>query len=425
MPSVRITKLVKTVNSITNNMYMIDAFTSMFRLRFTNERTYHPLPDYVTRKFISSSEADAVPEAKSESEASCSEQLELLECRAGTPDDGPGSDDNNERPPILFLHGGFGHASVWLPFMTYLHQHGQRSPTTAQTTYALSLRSHGASFSIPFLRMVYATPLSSFTHDIQAAISHVIRRHNGQPPILVAHSSSGGLVQSLLSRGVVRTPALVLIDAVPHFGNLGVYYNWMKHDPWFGLRMYGAHLCHPISPLSSESLVRAVFFGDRARDEKAANAEWERNDVDVEEFMRWMPKYESLIWPLQMMGSFWGWLMGRPRWLDVKSVISRVDGIRGSDRLCVMVGSKDVLMDVEMCRKATEEYRRGFVESELEKKIERIAGHELENGETAGADTESKNGVRFVVVHGAGHHIQNDVQWKVAAEALRRFVIQV
>jgi hypothetical protein len=75
------------------------------------------------------------------------------------------------------------------------------------------------------------------------------------------------------------------------------------------------------------------------------------------EFDRWMPEYESLRWPIEMM---------KKGWINVQSVVRSITGWDGG-----MGGEASVSM---------------------------------------------------VVVKGAGHHVQNDVQAERAAEVLRMFM---
>jgi hypothetical protein len=139
-----------------------------------------------------------------------------------------------------------------------------------------------------------------------------------------------------------------------------------------------------------------------------------------------MPAYETMMWPMAMMGSFRQWLKGSPSWLDVKQIVNHISGSSEAsveDRVCVMVGSKDVLMDVGMARRQVAEYREALVQ--------RVDVPEAESGneqqpqkETSieGVTVESAGAVRLVVVDGAGHHVQNDLQREAGAEALLQFL---
>ncbi|RDB20929.1 hypothetical protein Hypma_011951 [Hypsizygus marmoreus] len=68
---------------------------------------------------------------------------------------------------LLFQHGGFGSAPVWIPFMIYFSQaHGH-------PCYAVSLRGHGASWYPGYLTMVFATGRASMAQDLEHALSWV------------------------------------------------------------------------------------------------------------------------------------------------------------------------------------------------------------------------------------------------------------
>lgn len=87
-----------------------------------------------------------------------------------------------------------------------------------------------------------------------------------------------------------------------------------------------------------------------------------------------------------------------------------------------MVGSKDVLMDLGMARKQVAEYRTAL-EKAAGQNFDRISSQRPK--EVEGAAVESAGGARLVIVDGAGHHLQNDLQRDVGAEALLDFVRQV
>lgn len=54
---------------------------------------------------------------------------------------------------------------------------------------------------------------------------------------------------------------------------------------------------------------------------------------------------------MRMMGSFYGWLMGRPHCLEVRQILAAISSASGGrDGVCVMVRSSDVLMDVGMAK---------------------------------------------------------------------------
>lgn len=174
---------------------MLDAIYSLFTLRWRQKPQIRPLPSHITRTLVPSPSGD----------------LELLECAPPQPDP--------EVPPIFFLHGGYGSAGVWIEWMTYLHEAGYKG-----TTYAYSARNHGASYSVPYFRMVYQTPFEEIVSDFRKCLDFATKsqRANGHNEdfILVGHSSGGGVSQYALSKGLVRCRALCLVGAIPHFGAL-------------------------------------------------------------------------------------------------------------------------------------------------------------------------------------------------------------
>lgn len=150
-------------------------------------RTPYPIPSSITRSFIS---------------AGSNKELEILTAQSSSP---------SAKHPIFFLHGGFGGAFVWVEWMTFFQQHGY-------TCYAISLRGHGESWVPGFWRMTWGTGLAEFAQDVQLAWDETIRREDGRLPILVGHSSGGGLAQYVLSERLIKPEALVLCGSIPGFG---------------------------------------------------------------------------------------------------------------------------------------------------------------------------------------------------------------
>ena len=204
-------------------------------------------------------------------------------------------------------------------------------------------------------------------------------------PVLIGHSSGGGLAQYMLDKGLIRTSALVLCASVPGYGSMGVYWKWFKNDPWFLLRSY-AHLMHPRSPLSSTPLVHRAFFPP-AYPEK-----------DVREFECWMPPWESMWWPLYMMRSF----VSFPR------IGQNITGWNRGCRICVVAGTQDKLMGVVLMEKLAGCFRTAVKKNVVNKKIE--------------IPEDVEEGVKFVIVKGAGHHLQNNLFWEDSTRQLLEFL---
>ena len=178
------------------------------------------------------------------------------------------------------------------------------------------------------------------------------------------------------------------------------------------LRNY-AHFCHPNSGLNTDRLVHNAFFGHEYPISK------------VSEFRKWMSNYECMWWPMSMAGS--GWSLKSRTWLRPVDILRNVvDWTGDEDKVVVMVGTEDRMMGGTE-RRMVEEFQAGIRTLQAERKIGTSV--ELEKKVVEKADryvTEERlGGVRLVEVLNAGHHTQNDVQWREACEALRRFAEQV
>jgi len=182
--------------------------------------------------------------------------------------------------------------------------------------------------------------------------------------------------------------------------------NGFKLDPWFAPRFFIRDLWHPRSPLSSTTLVHRVFFCPSFPREK------------VREFERFMPDYESLTWPLGMMLPF----------VKINNVLMNILGwTQDQQRLLVLTGSRDTIMSVKQMRQMALQYRQALVSLIGERLV-----IEKENAKAEDASEEdclvgvesSASGVRFAVVEGSGHHLQNDLQWENAANQVLKFLGQ-
>lgn len=392
-------------------MYLIDPIVALFDLKWTRQKPqFRPLPPYIKRTFVETPGGD----------------LELLICEPSSSTTSSTSKSTapqpQPQPSIFFVHGGYGSAGVWLEWMTYLHSHNYSG-----TLYAYSARNHGASYTLPYWRMVFDTPFEQIQADMVVCLDYVTKREQqansvARLPILVGHSSGGGLAQYLLSgtsanlKLRVKASGLCLVDAIPSFGSYDIYWNWLKHDPWFTVRSM-FHLQHPSSPLSTEKLVHGAFFGQKFPVGRTGA------------FMRWMPAFESMGWPMGMVGdNFWGWVIGRPNiWLSARDIVSNIVGVgNGKDKVCVVIGRDDMMYRPWMWERQCEEYREGLGELQREKEL---AGPDKPFTKTeiidGVASTDSEAGVRLVLVEDSGHHVQNDVYCDQAAEAFLRWANQV
>ncbi|RPB07927.1 alpha/beta-hydrolase [Morchella conica CCBAS932] len=289
-----------------------------------------------------------------------------------------GSGSGEERPPLLFVHGGFGSATCYINFLPFFASHGHPA-------YSLSLRGHGASHHPGFWKL-YWTTKHTLALDIATAITHIRHLHNITYPstptpnrqngvILCGHSSGGGLSQYLISRSLETVGGLITLAAVPGFGSYGVYYNWFVMDPWFAVRMYFRDLFHPRSPLSSTTLVHRAFLGAGCPTELVKEVEED------------MAETESMMWPLGMMMQF----------VDPRRVVGGVaPALRCGRKVLVVAGSEDRLMGVRIMAQLAAWYRSA---------LECVSGRVEE-----GTDV-----VRFEEVKGSGHHLMRDVAWRECA----------
>eukprot|EP01113_Clastostelium_recurvatum_P038498 TRINITY_DN5775_c0_g1_i1.p1 TRINITY_DN5775_c0_g1~~TRINITY_DN5775_c0_g1_i1.p1 ORF type:complete len:382 (+),score=81.41 TRINITY_DN5775_c0_g1_i1:131-1276(+) len=365
---------------------------------------YEPLPANITRDYIPTPSGN----------------LEIL---AALPSPSSSSSPTDKRP-LLFIHGGFGAATVYLEFLEYFSQLGY-------PCYALSLRNHGASYSVSFLRMFF-TSKYQLSLDIVAGLQYVSRAHS-RDVVLIGHSNGGALCQYVISNNmhhlnnsnktlssssspssppsVVNISKLVLLCAGPCYGLLGVYINWAKLDPCFFFRVMW-HLGNPRSPLSSTRLVHNAFYCPEFPDERVK---------DLEE--RHMPLYESMRWPSTMMLRF----ADPARILNnlsssspspSPSSLSTNDQQQHPRQVLVVAGSHDKLMSLSLMSKLAYVFRRAVTQRSSS------CTHQQQQAslEDPSAAEGVQHGVEYHVVQGSGHHIMGDLQWRDAAAKIASFL---
>ena len=310
------------------------------------------------------------------------------------------------KPPLLFIHGGFGAATGYRYFLEYFSSRGYPS-------YAISMRGHGNSYGVSFWKMFF-TSLHQMALDATAGIRYVVDKHRneGRPDIVpVGHSAGGALLQYILSEGLHSPPdpkktdseayavgRIGLLGVIPCYGSAGVYWNWLKLDPFCLFRMYFVHLGHPRSPLSSTRLVKQAFFCDECPDERVREFETQE-----------MAPYESMVWALATFRMF----------ADPGKIVRAVgltnSSGRGSTeqlrpRVLVIAGGKDVLTRPGVMAKLA-----GL----LRDAVRSVFGSVKSDG---GVQEGITDGVEFRVVQGSGHHLMGDVYWEECAEKILRFL---
>lgn len=164
------------------------------------------------------------------------------------------------------------------------------------------------------------------------------------------------------------------------------------------------HGWHSNSPLSHPFLTRRAFFSE------------EYPEDDLLEFQRHLCRYESFWWPIGMLAPF----------VDARKLLGNILGWnRRSDRILIMAGTRDKLMTRDVQIKAAETYRGAvWAVMMMGKKLEANSAPVKELKGDGGEDN-SGQGIRLAWVPGAGHHVQNDVQWKVGAAKLFAWLEQL
>lgn len=368
-------------------MYLIDAIPSLFSLRVTQrpETKMADLPKGVKRVMIRGSEG----------------KLELLVSESPAVSRG-------EKSAVLFIHGGFGSAGVWLPWMRSLHD---ETRTYAGNLYALSLRGHGGSFAPGYLEMAYLTSMTTLCMDVAVAMREIVALEEGAGNksglIIAAHSNGGGLVQHAIASGKLPIKMLskiggltgiTLITATPPFGLLGIYLSWFLADPFFLVRL-NLQFGHPRSSLSSTKLVRGAFFSE------------EMPAKEIRKFEKGMANYESFIWPSQMMFG---------RYVDVDEVFTRMT----KKNVLVMAADGDRLMGVKGQRKMAREYANVLRAEDMEERFKNVHDVRIEAEGTIAGEVNGKGNhgsLQLNLIRGSGHHVMNDVKKDAAAEVFRKW----
>jgi pimeloyl-ACP methyl ester carboxylesterase len=179
------------------------------------------------------------------------------------------------------------------------------------------------------------------------------------------------------------------------FGNL------ISTDPFVVPRI----LFHPRAMLLTTVQVRRIFFSPQYPDDK------------LEEFIQYLAESDSIVWAIGMIRKF----------VDFRRVVQRgVDGWGGDkldgERILIMAGELDILMDSRMIHRLAKHYRKA-VRGSVDEKVDRVTG-DVERSQEAYTEDRG-DGVRMVVVKGAGHHVQNDLQWEVGAQRVVDFLQQL
>ncbi|HVO88546.1 MAG TPA: alpha/beta fold hydrolase [Casimicrobiaceae bacterium] len=130
---------------------------------------------------------------------------------------------STDKPPLLFVHGGYCDAWCWEPF--FLPWFAERG----YPAHALSLRGHGGS---PGRETLFIAGLDDYETDVEYVSGKL-----DEPPILIGHSMGAAVVERILAKRPVRGAAL--IAPVPPAGLLPMAARLAAHHADSFLQMAG------------------------------------------------------------------------------------------------------------------------------------------------------------------------------------------
>ena len=150
------------------------------------------------------------------------------------------TEDQRQRPPILFVHGSYCAAWIWSEkFMSYFSDQGYECN-------AMSLRGHGGSAGL----LAWAS-LADYVDDVARAAAGL-----RAPPIIIGHSMGGLVVQHFLSAHPAA--AAVLMSSVPPSGLASSVMHMTMFSPDV---LWQLGLLQSLGPEAvSPEVVRRAFF---------------------------------------------------------------------------------------------------------------------------------------------------------------------
>lgn len=117
------------------------------------------------------------------------------------------ADSPNDRPPLLFVHGGYTHAGSWQRnFIPYFNARGY-------DCHAIDLSGHGQSGGH---EQLHELSLADYTADLARAVDSL-----ADTPVLVGHSMGTLVIDRYLSSVGARAVAVALLAPVPPTGTSG------------------------------------------------------------------------------------------------------------------------------------------------------------------------------------------------------------
>ena len=145
--------------------------------------------------------------------------------------------------PLLLVHGAWHGAWSWENFLPYFAENGYE-------VHAVSLRGHGNSEGRERIRWFS-------TEEYVADVEQVVKSMS-TPPVLVAHSMGGYVVQKYLEGH--SAPAGVLLASIPTSGIIGMLLRMLRRDPVSTLK--ALLLLNPWYFVSTPALAKDYLFSD-------------------------------------------------------------------------------------------------------------------------------------------------------------------
>ncbi|KAK9791416.1 putative Alpha/Beta hydrolase protein [Seiridium cardinale] len=226
------------------------------------------------------------------------------------------------------------------------------------------------------------TSMDSWAEDVQAALAHIGDAHPGvPPPVLGGHSLGGGVVQYMLSHGLVggastsnRISGLILLGAAPLFGGgKEMMANWGKAIPSDGYPVFFSER----SLLHTPAHVRASFFSD---------------ETDEETVLKWMEQCKTMEESGRVGLSIFKSLG------EAEKVLNALEGLGNSEksrRVFCIAGSEDKLVTPSLV-------------------LSNASGYE-DAADDIGMDREA---CMTTIIGGSGHHLMMDAHWEICAQAV-------
>jgi pimeloyl-ACP methyl ester carboxylesterase len=191
--------------------------------------------------------------------------------------------------PLLFIHGMWHGAWCWAEhFLPYFAQHGY-------TSYALSLRGHGASEGHERLR---STKLSEYVADVDQVINKMERA-----PVLIGHSMGGMVIQKYLESH--QLPAAVLMASAPPKGLLASTLRIARRHPLIFLKVNLTQSLYPA--VGTPDMCKEVLFSADMPESQVAAYFARLQNESYRAYMDMMllnlPKLKRVESPLLVLGA--------------------------------------------------------------------------------------------------------------------------